>query len=112
MKKILTYCLACMLTLCGTGLFAQSNMTTEEVKDFIRTEINAQLPADYKVPSYITAGETLEAVMETFRSRYPEFQTNGNSASLMEAVKQNPDKYKDYIRENKAIRNNYSGNRK
>jgi len=80
-------------------------LTHEQAKELIRATYQKELRPDYKIPTYITSEKPLKEVMTTFRNRYPEFH---QSSDRLLAIRKDPEKYQEMIRENKAIRKMYT----
>ncbi|MDX9752217.1 MAG: hypothetical protein RBT71_14145 [Flavobacteriales bacterium] len=82
------------------------NATDQEVRAYIREVVALELPADYPIPaSIIEAGDPKSAAAD-IAARYPEF--NGRrDAALVDAVRENPVRYREVVLESRAMRQVY-----
>jgi hypothetical protein len=85
--------------------------TEEEVKAFIGENLKKPIPADYKIPSYISSGLPLEQVYDTLKARYPTFYGK-EGQSYIQAVMADPETYLKLSLESKSIRRYYDPNSK
>ena len=78
----------------------------EELKEFMRKEVDKPIPSDYEIPSYITSKLEKDSVYAVFGTRYPEFYGFG-STQLLDSAMRHPNRYVEMLTENKAIRRYY-----
>lgn len=79
------------------------NMTTDDLKAFVRAVIAEEIPANYKVPDYIANGTNIDTMYQIFWKRYPQF-AGLHADALLTEVSMNPDIYIALVTENKTLR--------
>lgn len=83
--------------------------TVDEAKAFISDNLKKPIPADYKIPSYITSKLPLEQVYDTLKMRYPTFYGK-EGESYIQAIMADPNTYLQLSLESKSIRRYYDPN--
>lgn len=79
----------------------------ESVRNFVSSALDAPLPSNFEMPSYIREASTLQEASNAVGSRYPEFFGREGS-ELLSAIAANPDRFTSLISETKAIRAQFS----
>ncbi len=82
------------------------NASMEEIKEFMRDEVDRELPGSYEVPQYIMDAGNAQAASAAIGERFPEFYMKGGR-DLIESIGKHPVRYRKLIEETKALRRYY-----
>lgn len=80
--------------------------TTEEVKAYIGEIVRMELPEDYAIPQDIIDAGHPRLAADVIAERYPEF-SGREGMSLLQAVREDPVRYREAVLESKAMRKVY-----
>lgn len=78
----------------------------DDVKAYIRSLLDAPLPADYVLPADIMASQSYDECVSLVNIHYPQF-TNLENEALLRAVKENPMVYQEMMLEARSVREKF-----
>lgn len=89
--------------LSGAGIITKMETATEEqVADYIQWISEEPWPAGFVIPAYVANARNENAAIGAVNNQYPEFSGKSDD-DLLYSVRQHPLRYRDYMRELKAV---------
>lgn len=81
----------------------------EEVKRFVKAEMDMELPANFVIPAYIANARNSGDAVRQVNREYPVF-SGEKGDDFLRAVQKDPIRYREYLYAHKAIRKRFKTN--